>query len=67
MSERNPNSIESQLGQLKDNLLLMGGMVESMMNEARDALIQIDPELAGKIIERDKQVDKMEQQIHTKL
>lgn len=60
MSERSLSFVNEELAQLKENLLLMGGVVESMMTETRDALVNSDPELARKIILRDQQVDKLE-------
>lgn len=63
MSERISRPQDQFLAQLKDDLLLMGGTVESMMQEARQALAQKNAELAQKIIERDAQVDTMETNI----
>lgn len=63
MSERSTETPTSELEELKENLLLMGGTIESMMAEAEVAMSHIDAELAEKIIERDEQVDQMEKSI----
>jgi len=60
MSDHTMKKFDVDLSQLKEGLLLMGGSIESMMQEARDALLQRNPDLARKVIERDLQVDKME-------
>jgi len=60
MSERSLKLLNEELTQLKENLLLMGGVVESMMSETREALVNLDSDLAKRIIQRDQQVDKLE-------
>lgn len=51
------------LQELKDNLLLMGGIIESMLKESRQAAHSPSVEFARKVMERDLQVDKMEKDI----
>lgn len=54
---------EDDLTRLKDTLLLMGGMIESMLDETNQALLNNDSVAAFKIIERDKQLDQMEKKV----
>jgi phosphate transport system protein len=57
------HQFEDDLSRLKDTLLLMGGMIESMLQETNQALLTNDAEAAFKIIERDKQLDQMEKKV----
>lgn len=54
---------EEDLTRLKDNLLLMGGMIESMLKEATSALLSGNEEMALKVIEQDKQLDQLEKKV----
>lgn len=60
MSEHTYKPFEADLAKLKDNLLLMGGLIESMLQEAKEALLNNDAELARKVIQQDRQLDQME-------
>jgi phosphate transport system protein len=57
------HQFEEDLSRLKDTLLLMGGMIESMLSETHEALVNNDAQLAAKIIERDKQLDQLEKKV----
>lgn len=54
---------EEDLSQLKDSLLLMGGTIESMLNETHEALLKNDADLAQKVIRRDVEVDNLEKAV----
>lgn len=60
MSEHTSKLFENDLSQLKDGLLLMGGLIESMLQEAKEALLGNDAALASKVIQRDRQLDQLE-------
>jgi len=51
---------EEDLTKLKDSLLLMGGTIESMLNETHEALLRNDANLARRVIHRDVEVDNLE-------
>src|SRR4051794_4391342 len=54
---------EEDLDRLKNTLVLMGGMIESMLQEATKALVSGDAELAQRVIDRDEQLDQMEKRV----
>jgi phosphate transport system protein len=54
---------ESQLKQLREDLLLMAGRVEQMIADAIKALIERDPDLARKTIDSDHKVNRAEVEI----
>jgi phosphate transport system protein len=54
---------EDDLKRLKDSLLLMGGMIESMLKETSAALISHDADAAKKIIDRDNELDQLEKSV----
>lgn len=54
---------DEELFRLRDDLLLMGGIVESMLFEAKEALEKHSPKLARQVIDRDEQVDQMEKEL----
>jgi phosphate transport system protein len=51
---------EEELRGLRATLLKMGGLVERQIAEAIDALVNRDTELAKQVIERDKEVNRMD-------
>jgi len=51
---------DAELRSLKDQVLAMGGLVEAHIAEAMQALIERDPVRAQKVIDEDRQVNKME-------
>src|SRR4051812_44115677 len=57
------HQFEDDLDRLKDTLLLMGGMIESMLKEATEALTTNNPEAAARVIQRDNQLDQMEKEV----
>jgi len=53
---------DEELSELKNRVLSLGGLVEKAIGNATRALLQRDPELARKTIERDKAVNALEVQ-----
>ncbi len=51
---------EAELSELRKQLLFMGAHVEEMIGHAVRALVERDSDLAGRTIERDAQVDRLE-------
>jgi phosphate transport system protein len=51
---------DNQLRQVRDKLLLMAGTVESMIASSVQALVERNPDLASRTIEKDHSVNKME-------
>ncbi len=52
-----------QLEELRRNLILMGGEVESQIHRAVEALIEVDAEKARAVIAADRDIDRMEMRI----
>jgi phosphate transport system protein len=52
--------LESELNQLRDHVLLMGGEVESAIDRAMLALIDRDSELAEQVLTDDDRIDELE-------
>jgi len=63
MPERISEKFQSDLNSLKNKLLLMGGLIESMLDEVLVALVRGDARVAGSLIQRDREVDQLEKQI----
>lgn len=57
------NKFDGQLKKLKDELIQMGIMIEESIQQAIDALIRSDLELARKIMERDVLIDQKQRDI----
>ena len=56
-------SFDDQLEELRRTIVRMGGMVEAELSDAVEALVRRDSEMAQRIIESDKEVDALEQQV----
>ncbi|MDX1456692.1 MAG: phosphate signaling complex protein PhoU [Marinobacter sp.] len=54
------HQFNEELAELKTEFLKMGGMVEQQLNDAVQALIESDSQLADEVRARDKVVDQME-------
>ena len=63
MTERTFKIFYQDLEQLKESLLLMGGLIESMLAEVRDCVIHRDANLANQIIARDRQLNQWEKDV----
>jgi phosphate transport system protein len=57
------HQFNSEMGQLKDDLLQMGGLVEQQVKDAITALTEGDSALAETVRSQDKTVDRMETRI----
>lgn len=57
------SSFDQELGQAESLFLEMGGLVETQIAEAAEALVKRDAELAEKVRIRDREVDALETQI----
>jgi len=62
-SKHTAKAFEADLASLKESLLLMGGIVESMLKEAFEAFNTSSLDLARMIIERDDDVDRVEKSV----
>ncbi|MFQ5458680.1 MAG: phosphate uptake regulator PhoU, partial [Myxococcota bacterium] len=56
-------TIDNDLNRIRQDLLKMGGQVESMIAQAQKALIDRDSDLAKEIIKSDLEIDKLEMEI----
>ena len=63
MTEHTSRHYEQELQELKDKLLLLGGMVEEMIGSAMRSLLDRDPDLARRVIDSDPRVDAAELEI----
>ena len=63
MPEHTVKSYDEELNQMTGTILRMGGMVEQQLADAITALIKRDPELAARVIQDDKPVDKLEHEV----
>ncbi len=62
-SEHIVKSFDEDLEQLDHMIAEMGGLCETQLSEAVDALVRRDPELAEKVVAGDKKIDALEQDI----
>jgi phosphate transport system protein len=61
--EHTSRHYESELQELKQEILYLGATVEEMIANAMKALVQRDPDLARRVIETDRTVDSAEMSI----
>ena len=61
--EHTSRHYERELQELKEKLLLLGGMVERMIDSSMKSLLNRDPDLARRVIESDPRVDAAELEI----
>ncbi|HEX4951781.1 MAG TPA: phosphate signaling complex protein PhoU [Thermoanaerobaculia bacterium] len=55
--------MDQELHQIRQRLLEMGGIVEEMVGSAMASLVERDSELARRVVERDREVDRLEKSI----
>lgn len=55
--------MDQELHQIRQRLLEMGGIVEEMVGGAMASLVERDSELARRVVERDRDVDRLEKAI----
>jgi len=63
LPEHTVKSYDEELNQMTGTILRMGGMVEQQLAEAITALVKRDPELAARVIQDDKPIDRLEHEI----
>ncbi|HEU4401187.1 MAG TPA: phosphate signaling complex protein PhoU [Candidatus Polarisedimenticolia bacterium] len=63
MMEHTSRHYERDLQDLKDKILLLGGMVEEMIASAMKSLLSRDPDLARRVIASDPKVDSAELEV----
>jgi phosphate transport system protein len=56
-------SFDGELQHLSQVIAEMGGLAESQLASAIDALVRRDSDLAGRVVESDKRIDELEQEI----
>lgn len=59
-SQHISQQFNNELSELRNHLLVMGGLVEKQVQEAVRSLVEADSHLAGEVRLRDKDVDKLE-------
>jgi phosphate transport system protein len=62
-SEHIVKSFDEQLTQLSQTIARMGGLAESQLSSAMDALVKRDSDLAGQVLNADHRLDEMEAEI----
>jgi phosphate transport system protein len=65
MSEHTVKSFDDELSYLANLIARMGGLAEAQLDGALQALQTRDSDLANKVIELDKKVDELEQEVHS--
>jgi phosphate transport system protein len=63
MTDHTTKAYDEELSQLKTMLAQMGGLVEQQLDDAIDALMRRDTDLADMVIQNDEKVDALEHQI----
>jgi phosphate transport system protein len=59
-AEHTDKKYEDELKKLREDILYMGGLVEDQIVKAVKALVDRDSELAGIVIERDHEVNRLD-------
>ncbi len=67
MAEHIVKSFGEELDQLTTEIARMGGMAESMVADAVQAVVRREPDLAEKVVQRDKQVDAAQADLERKV
>lgn len=57
------SQFDEDLKRLKESILLMGGTIESMLNETQEALLSSNSKIAGRVIRRDNEMDSLEKEV----
>ena len=56
-------SYDEDLAELTGKIVAMGGLVEAQLHDAMDAMFRRDDETAERVVERDREIDLLEEQI----
>ncbi|MBB5216889.1 phosphate signaling complex protein PhoU [Parapusillimonas granuli] len=67
MSEHTNKQFHSDLETTRSLFLQMGGLVESMVRDAMEALVSGDPDLIDQVREREKEVNRLEVEIDERI
>ncbi len=62
-SDHTVKSFDDELKHLSQVIAEMGGLAESQLAAAIDALVRRDSDLAGRVVQADKRIDDLEQEI----
>ena len=63
MSEHTVKAFDEDITRLRGLIAEMGGLAEVAVQEAMQALISGDEELAAQVVERDKKLDRLENEV----
>ena len=63
MPAHTDKTYEQELKELKEEILMMGGIVEEMITRSMKALVERDTKLAAEIIQKDREVNQLEMTI----
>lgn len=63
VSKQHTSPVEEDFARLRENLLLMGGCIESMLKDLKNLLSRRSPDEARRLAARDEQVDQMEKSV----
>ena len=66
-SQHTHKQFDTELEDLREKVLLMGGKVESQLNKAIQALTKADVELSDTVVEEDNSVNSLELEIDENL
>jgi phosphate transport system protein len=56
-------AFDEELNHLSGRIIYMGGLAEQLVADALDSLVQRDPDLASRVIQRDDELDRLEEEI----
>ena len=62
-TEHTVKAFDNEIGELRGHIAEMGGRAEAAINSAMEALIKRDRDLARKIIEDDRAIDRLESEV----
>jgi phosphate transport system protein len=62
-TEHTVKAFDNEIGELRGHIAEMGGRAEAAINSAMEALIKRDRDLARKIIEEDRAIDRLESEV----
>ena len=65
VTEHIVKSYDQELQRLDNTIVEMGGMAESQLAGAIDAVVKRDSDLAGEVIEGDTKVDELEREVES--
>ena len=63
INEHTVKAFDADITRLRGIISEMGGLAEVAINEAMDALVRGDEDLAAQVVERDKRIDELESEV----